>query len=51
MAVFGCDSSKSPSPNGFSLAFYQDNWALIKEDLVKVFQEFYAREILNNSSY
>lgn len=49
LAVFGCNSLKSLGLHGFSMAFYQENWSLVKEDLVKVFQEFYGRGILNSS--
>lgn len=33
----------------FSLAFYQDNWERIKEDLFKVFREFHERGIIDSS--
>lgn len=41
----------SPALGGFSMAFYQDKWVLIKEDLVKVFQELFERIILNSSMF
>lgn len=46
-SMFGCDKSKSLGPDGFSIAFYQENWYRIKDDLLKVFREFHERDILN----
>lgn len=40
-AVFGFDRNKSPGSNDVSMAFHQDNWEVIKEDLMKMFWEFY----------
>ncbi|XP_062109433.1 uncharacterized protein LOC133820653 [Humulus lupulus] len=42
-AVFACDGSKSPGPNGFSMAVYQNNWDVVKNDLLAVFQDFFQR--------
>lgn len=38
--VFENDGSKSPGPDGFTLAFYQSCWEMV-DDLMKVFIEFY----------
>ena len=32
-AVFSCDRNKSLGADGFSMAFFQDNWNIIEEDL------------------
>lgn len=48
-AVFGCDRSKSSSPNGFSMAFFQDNWNFLKGELEINFKEFFERGILSCS--
>lgn len=47
--VFGFDRNKSPRPNDFSLAFYQDNWEQVKEDLMKVFRVIYEMGIIDSS--
>ena len=47
--VFSCNRNKSPSTYGFSMAFFSDNWNLVKGDLEGVFEEFYERGILNSS--
>ena len=41
--VKGMDRDKAPSPDGFSIAFFQDCWVVIKEDIMAVFLYFYAR--------
>lgn len=33
---------KAPGPDGFSLAFFQDCWDVIKSDLMGVFQDFHT---------
>jgi hypothetical protein len=33
---------KAPSPDGFSIALFQDCWDVIKTDIIGVFQEFHA---------
>uniref|UniRef100_A0A803P465 Reverse transcriptase domain-containing protein n=1 Tax=Cannabis sativa TaxID=3483 RepID=A0A803P465_CANSA len=39
-AVFSCEGSKAPGPDGFSLALFQSQWEVIKEDLMKVVKSF-----------
>ena len=41
--IKGMDRDKAPSPDGFTLAFFQDCWEVIKRDLMAVFEEFHAR--------
>jgi hypothetical protein len=40
--VKGMNRDKAPSPDGFTLAFFQDCWDVIKSDLMGVFQDFYT---------
>jgi hypothetical protein len=40
--VKGMNCDKTPSPDGFTLAFFQDCWDVIKSDLMGVFQDFYT---------
>jgi hypothetical protein len=41
--IKGMDKDKAPGPDGFSMAFFQDCWEVIKEDVMAVFEEFYTR--------
>ncbi|RVX13214.1 hypothetical protein CK203_017852 [Vitis vinifera] len=40
-AIFQMDRDKAPGPDGFTIAVFQDCWDVIKEDLVRVFDEFH----------
>ena len=39
-AVFECDGSKAPSPDGFTLELFQTQWEIVKEDILRVLLEF-----------
>jgi hypothetical protein len=41
--IKGMDRDKAPGPDGFSMAFFQDCWGVIKGDFMAVFSEFYDR--------
>jgi hypothetical protein len=41
--IFGMDGNKAPGPDGFSLAFFQACWDVLKEDIMAVFSDFHAR--------
>jgi hypothetical protein len=41
--IKGMDRDKAPGPDGFSMAFFQDCWEVIKGDFMAVFEEFHAR--------
>ena len=45
--VFECDGNKAPGPDGFPLIVFQSQWGVVKEDLFKVFKEFYNTGIIN----
>ena len=49
-AVFQLNRDKASSPDGFTMALYQECWDVIKEDVMKVFQEFYSSWIINQST-
>ena len=49
-AIFQLDRDKAPGPDGFTIAVFQDCWDVIKEDLVRVFAEFYRSGIINQST-
>ena len=40
--IFGMDGNKAPGPDGFSLAFFQACWGVLKEDIMAVFANFHA---------
>jgi hypothetical protein len=35
------NSDKAPRPNGFSMAFFQARWNVIKVDIMRVFHDFH----------
>ena len=37
------NGDKSPKPNGFPMAFFQDCWGILKLDLMAVFHLFFAK--------
>ena len=41
--IKGMDRDKASGPDGFTLAFFQDCWGVVKEDFLAVFAEFHAR--------
>jgi hypothetical protein len=41
--IFGMDGDKAPGPDGFSLAFFQACWEVLKIDIMAVFLDFHAR--------
>ena len=49
-AVFQLNRDKAPSPDGFTMALYHECWDVIKEDLMKVFQDFHSSGIINQST-
>jgi hypothetical protein len=40
--VKGMNRDKAPGPDGFSMAFFQVCWDVIKSDLMRVFQDFHT---------
>jgi hypothetical protein len=39
--VMAMEGDKAPGPDGFSIAFFQICWEVVKEDVMKIFREFY----------
>ena len=48
--VFGCARGKLPGPDNFSVAFYLDFWEILKDDLSRVFTEFWNSSVINIST-
>jgi hypothetical protein len=41
--VKGMEGDKAPGLDGFTVAFYQSCWAVVKQDVMAVFSEFHRR--------
>ncbi|GKV04587.1 hypothetical protein SLEP1_g16731 [Rubroshorea leprosula] len=41
LAVWNCDSSKAPSPDGFSFGLLKNEWEVIKTDVMKFLTDFH----------
>jgi len=39
-AVWQCEGTKNPGPDGFNFNFIKDNWSTLKQDIVDVVQSF-----------
>ncbi|RVX01885.1 Transposon TX1 uncharacterized 149 kDa protein [Vitis vinifera] len=40
-ALMGMNGDKAPGPDGFTVAFWQSCWEIVKEDVLDMFKEFY----------
>lgn len=40
-AVWNCDSSGSPGPDGFTFGFFKEAWPVIKSDILKMMADFH----------
>ncbi|XP_010258726.1 PREDICTED: uncharacterized protein LOC104598390 [Nelumbo nucifera] len=49
VAIFSMNRTKAPGPDGFTMAFYQDYWDTVKDELLLVFEEFHRRGVVNPS--
>jgi hypothetical protein len=47
--VFAMNGNKAPSPNGFTMAFFQACWKVLHLDIMEVFSDFHAREVFEKS--
>ena len=53
-ALFQCEGDKAPGPDGFSMAALQEGWEIVKDDMMRVFQEFFDNGVVNartNATY
>lgn len=42
-AIWDCDSSKSPGPDGFTFAFIKSNWKNMKGEIMEMMEEFFEK--------
>jgi hypothetical protein len=47
--VKGMNRDKAPGSDGFSMAFFQDCWDVIKTNLMRAFQDFHAHNHFEKS--
>lgn len=48
-AVWGCEGSKSPSPDGYNFYFIKKCWHFMKEDFVRFINEFHRKAKISKS--
>ena len=52
-ALTDMNGDKAPGPDGFTIAFWQSSWEVVKDDVMRMFKEFYELgkfvKSLNNS--
>lgn len=49
IAIKALGSNKSPGPDGYTAEFFKKTWNILKADLLKVFQDFFEKGIINAS--
>ncbi|KAL4368761.1 hypothetical protein GQ457_05G033270 [Hibiscus cannabinus] len=49
-AIWSCEESKAPGPDGFNLGFFKKCWDTIKGDLLLMREEFFHHGRLPNSA-
>ncbi|RVX06963.1 Transposon TX1 uncharacterized 149 kDa protein [Vitis vinifera] len=48
-ALMGMNGDKASGPDGFTIAFWQSSWGLVKEEIMDLFREFYNQRSFANS--
>ena len=43
-----CDGNKAPGPDGFNLHFFKSQWNVVKDDVMKVLDEFFLSGMLDS---
>ena len=41
-AVFECSKERAHGPSGFTMSLFQECWKVVKDDFMKVFDEFFS---------
>jgi len=47
--VFAMNGDKASGPDGFTMAFFQACWEVLRLDIMEVFSDFHAREVFEKS--
>ncbi|GKV31438.1 hypothetical protein SLEP1_g40124 [Rubroshorea leprosula] len=50
IAVWNCDSTKAPRPNGFTFGFIKNEWEVIKADIMEFLKDFHSNRKLVKGS-
>ncbi|RVX08897.1 hypothetical protein CK203_011088 [Vitis vinifera] len=48
-ALMGMNGDKAPGPDGFTVAFWQRCWEIVKKDVLDMFKEFHEQNSFNKS--
>ena len=43
------NGNKAPGPNGFSMAFFQSCWCVLKIEIIAVFHDFHTQAVFEKS--
>lgn len=49
LVVRGMCRDKAPGPDGFSMAFFQESWDIVKEDVMQIFHAFHSSQKFEKS--
>ena len=49
LTLLEMNEDKAPGPDGFTVAFWQSCWDFVKEEVVKLFKEFYDQKYFAKS--
>ena len=47
--INGFKGDKAPGPDGFSMAFFQSCWSVVKNEIMEVFQNFHTQAMFEKS--
>ena len=47
--IHDCNGDKAPSPDGFSMAFFQSCWGVLKTEIMAVFHNFHTQVVFEKS--
>ena len=47
--IHECNGDKAPGPDGFSMAFFQSCWGVLKSEIMAVFHNFYTQAVFEKS--
>ena len=47
--INGFNGDKAPGPDGFSMAFFQSCWSVLKKEIMDVFQNFHTQAVFEKS--